>query len=93
MQQKSNITLPFKNPLAVSVGRKYGKYIVTEKGTGTCVGFEGELPEKLTIGESHIYLHLSEGRGKLLTLESTASKTETFSGEWIDPLTIKRVYS
>ncbi len=93
MQQKSNITLPFKNPLAVSVGRKYGKYIVTEKGTGRCVGFEGELPEKLTIGESHIYLHLSEGRGKLLTLESTASKTETFSGEWIDPLTIKRVYS
>jgi hypothetical protein len=79
--------------LAVSVGRKYGKYIVSEKGTGKCVGFEGELPEKLRIGESHIYLHLSEGRGKLLTLESTGTTTETFTGQWIDPMTIKSIYS
>ena len=93
LQQKSNITLPFKNPLAVTVGRKYGKYIVSEKGTGKCVGFEGELPEQLKIGESHIYLHLSEGRGKLLTLESTGTTTETFTGEWIDPLSIKSIYS
>ena len=79
--------------MAVSVGRKYGKYIVTEKGTGTCVGFEGELPENIKIGESHIYLHLSEGRGKLLTLESRGTKTQTFTGQWIDPLSIKSIYS
>ena len=93
LQQRVKITLPFTNPLAVNVGEKHGKYVVSEKGTGKCVGFEGELPENLKIGESHIYLHLSEGGGKLLTLESTGIKTETFAGEWIDPLTIKRVYS
>ena len=93
LQQKSNIILPFKNPSAVSVGRKYGKYIVTEKGSGECVGFEGELPETIKLGESHVYLHLSEGKGKLLTLENDGTKNQIFTGEWIDPLTINRVYS
>ena len=93
LQQKSNITLPFKNLSAVNVGRKYGKYVVTEKGTGKCVGFEGELPQTLKLGESHLYLHLSQGEGKLLTLENDGTENQTFEGEWIDPLTIKRVFS
>ena len=73
------------------MGNKYGGYLVSERGTGECIGFEGELPEFIKIGESHFYLHLNVGEGKLITVEVTAKKTETFIGRWIDPLTIKRV--
>jgi len=93
LQQKMTMKLPFSNPLSAKVGKKYGSYLVSERGTGECVGFEGELPENLKIGESHFYLHLDLGEGKLITVEVTSNETQTFSGKWIDPLTIKRVYS
>ena len=91
IQEKATIKLPFSNPLSAKVGNKYGGYLVSERGTGKCVGFEGELPELIKIGESHFYLHLNVGEGKLITVEVTAQKTETFVGQWIDPLIIKRV--
>jgi ribosomal protein S27AE len=93
LQKKANVKLPFDTPLSVHVGQKYGNYLVTERGTGKCVGFEGELPEPIKLEQSHFYLHLSQGGGKLLTVEATARETTTFVGEWIDPLSIKRVYA
>jgi hypothetical protein len=89
LQKKRVISLPFQNPLWVKIGRRYGDYVATERGTGECVGFEGELPEAVNVGDSYLYLHLSKGAGELLTVEIKDEEIETFIGQWIDPLTIK----
>ena len=89
LQKKVKIALPIKNVLTFKVGRKYGQYLVTEKGVGTCVGFEGELPQNINTHQKHEYVHLSLGAGNLVTVEFTKDLTETFKGKWIDPLDIK----
>lgn len=92
LEQKKQISLPFKSPHVVKVGQRYGNFVATEKGTGECVGFEGELPQLIEVGRIHNYIHLSQGEGKLVTVEFTDGVDETFEGKWIDPLTIQRVY-
>jgi len=89
LEEKMQLSLPFKASQKFTVGKAYGKYLLTEKGQGRCVGFEGELPKEIHFGEVHQYIHLSEGQGKLLTIEFTNKLTETFKGAWIDPLEIK----
>jgi len=89
LEEKMQLSLPFKSSQKFTVGTTYGKYLVTEKGQGRCVGFEGELPKEIHFGELHHYVHLSQGEGNLLTLEFTNNSTETFQGKWIDPLEIR----
>ena len=89
LQEKAKVPLSFNTNSKFTVGEKYGQYIVTEKGKGRCVGFEGELPQKVELGEVHIYVHLSKGGGNLVTYEFTTNLTETFKGTWIDPLEIE----
>jgi len=89
LQEKMKLSLPFKSSTKFKVGTSYGNYNVTEIGTGTCVGFEGELPEAITLNEKHKYIHLSQGHGNLVTIEFSENKTETYKGKWIDPLNIK----
>jgi len=89
LEEKVKLSLPFKSSHDFKVGSSYGKYVVTEKGEGRCVGFEGELPENLAIGELHHYVHLSQGAGKLTTIEFSNNQTQTFNGEWIDPFEIE----
>jgi len=89
LEEKMKLSLPFSNYNKFSVGKNYGKYLVTEKGEGRVVGFEGELPKSITLREKHHYIHLSEGMGKLITIEFSDNNTETFKGEWIDPLEIE----
>jgi len=92
LQTKVQLSLPFKPSSKFTVGGKYGNYLITEKGSGTCVGFEGELPEEILINEVHQYVHLSEGGGNLITLEFTDGSSQTFKGKWIDPLDIEVLY-
>ena len=92
LEEKTEMTLPFKTPYGVRVGGKYGAYTVSERGEGRCVGFEGELPEMIEIGKTHYYLHLSKGSGNLVTVEYGSEITQIFRGKWIDPMSIKRVY-
>ena len=92
LQAKVKRALPFKRDSNFTVGAKYGQYIVTEKGQGRCVGFDGELPEKIYVGDVHNYIHLSQGGGNLMTLEFTNTLTATFKGKWIDPLEIEVLY-
>jgi len=89
LEEKSIINLPFTTFREFKLGKKYNNYLITEKGEGTCVGFEGELPERINIGDKHQYVHLSKGYNSLITVEFTNTKKETFKGEWIDPLEIK----
>ena len=92
LQHKTEMALPFDSPYGVRVGSKYGAYMVSEKGEGRCVGFEGELPEKIVEGKKHYYLHLSKGGGNLVTVEYGTDIDKVFTGKWIDPMEIKRVY-
>jgi len=89
LQEKMKLSLPFKSRTHFKVGVAYGNYTVTEIGTGTCVGFEGELPERIKLNEQHKYIHLSQGHGNLVTIEFSENETQTYKGKWIDPLAIK----
>lgn len=62
---------------------------VTEKNRATCAGFEGELPEVVTLGEAHDYVHLSGPRGLLITLEWAAGSVSVYKGVWVDPFDIE----
>ena len=62
---------------------------VTEQNVGTCIGFEGELPEITHVGEEHRYVHLSGPRGVLLTVEYDEDETKVFKGTWIDPFEVQ----
>jgi hypothetical protein len=93
LEKPMNIPLPFKTPNRLKVGKKYGKYIVTEIGVGECVGFEGELPKVINIGDTHKYIHLSKGGADLVTVEYRDNQMSTYVGEWIDPFSIKRYMS
>lgn len=89
LQEKVKIALPFNSSSKFTLGSKYGKYLVTEKGEGVCIGFEGELPQNINTHQKHQYIHLSLGHGRLVTIEFTKDEIETFRGEWIDPLEIE----
>ncbi len=93
LQERVAVSLPFKSPRIVKAGKSYGLYVATEVGKGVCVGFEGELPLPIQIDQTYHYIHLSRGGGELVTVEFIDDKIETFNGKWIDPLSIKRVYS
>ncbi|NKC14594.1 MAG: DUF4178 domain-containing protein [Gammaproteobacteria bacterium] len=62
---------------------------VTEKNWSRCLGYEGELPEVIAVGEEHGYVHLSGPNGLLLTVEYYSDKTQIFRGHWIDPFEVK----
>ena len=92
LESRAKIVLPFRNIDKLSIGKQYGKFVVTEIGEGECVGFEGELPEPISIGDLHKYAHLSEGGADLMTVESSSGEIKVFRGHWIDPFEIKRLY-
>jgi len=92
LESRAKIVLPFRNIDKLSIGKQYGKFVVTEIGEGECVGFEGELPESISIGDLHKYAHLSEGGSDLMTVESSSDGIKVFRGNWIDPFSIKRLY-
>jgi hypothetical protein len=91
LERPAKMTLPFSNIDKLTMGKSYGEYVVTEIGEGECVGFEGELPKKITINEKHRYVHLSKGGASLMTIESSKEGIEIFKGKWIDPFEIKKV--
>ncbi len=91
LEHPIEMPLPFRDVGRLLVGDHYMGYQVTEKGKGECVGFSGELPKVVTIGEVHRYLHLSKNGASLITIEYDDDGIELFEGQWIDPFTIKRV--
>lgn len=65
-------------------------WIVTELDRATCVGFRGELPEIINVGESYDFAHLSGMNGELLTLEFPEDQAvRSYIGKWLDPYLIK----
>ncbi|CAA6804199.1 MAG: Unknown protein [uncultured Sulfurovum sp.] len=92
LEEKIKLVLPFKNFQQFKLGKKYNNYLVTEKGFGICVGFEGELPKEIKMNAKHQYVHLSAGYNKLLSIEFNEEGIEVFQGEWLNPLDIEVLY-
>jgi len=90
LESKAKLSLDLPPLNQIKVGTQYGKYTATEKGYGECVGFAGELPEAITLGERHFYVHFSQAYGSLLTVEGTADHYQAYTGYWIDPIHIKK---
>lgn len=67
-------------------------YVVSEKDSATCVAFRGQLPEVITLGETHHYTSFVSDAGKALTREHWTENGKTqeawFAGEWLDPWSI-----
>lgn len=65
------------------------KLLVTEQGRAECIGIEGELPEKLSVGDRYTYFHLSGEGGRIYTLEIDRGRAALHRGHWIDPFEIE----
>ncbi len=63
--------------------------LVTERGTATCQGVEGEFPELLKPGDQYQYVHLSGDKGRLFTLEIEDGNIECHEGKWVDPFEVE----
>ena len=83
------IKLPMENILDAKVGRRYGQFVVQERGFGECIGFEGELPKDVKIGQRIFYLQLSFGYGNIVTAEYANSQISTYEGKWVDAFKIE----
>jgi hypothetical protein len=64
------------------------KLLITERGSASCSGVRGELPELIRPGERYDYLHLSGPEGRLLTLEVQNNEFFCYEGQWIDPFEV-----
>ncbi|OUD12535.1 DUF4178 domain-containing protein [Thioflexithrix psekupsensis] len=62
---------------------------VSEMGEGVCIGFVGELPELIHLGDRFQYAHLSGSEQRLYTIEISNDVIRLFQGIWIDPFLIK----
>jgi len=82
--------LDITNPKTVKTSDNIKGWTVTETGEGICEGFEGELPEIITIGEAHHYIHLEKDNGAIMTAEFFGNEKKLYSGKWLDPYQIRR---
>ncbi len=68
-------------------------YQQSEKDDAICVGFRGQLPEEITIGEQHSYTNFISSDGAALSRETWIEHGQTqeawFAGEWLDPWDIE----
>lgn len=89
--------VPFKLTLYsfndIELGRDIEGWRVTELGEGTCLGFEGELPEILEVAQMHRYAHLSKPDGSMMTVEFSGKTKKLYSGIWLDPFKIRKALS
>lgn len=60
-------------------------YRVTEAENATCTSVRGEFPERLDVGETHLYFDLTGRRGELATYEKWDGGEGWSTGRWIDP--------
>lgn len=73
----------------LQLGNEIGKWVVTERNHAVCKGFEGELPEKISVGDEFEYIDLSSSKGEILSVEIFDGKIKAFQGIWVDPFEVK----
>jgi len=89
--------IPFDLPIysfkKIKLNQEIQSWSVTELGEGECLGYEGELPEFLEIGEKHQYAHLSKTDGEMMTIEFFGKTKKLYSGKWLDAYDIRKALS
>jgi len=93
LEKKVNFTLRIDSFKSLKMDQEIQGWRVTELGHGKCLGFEGELPEVIRVGETHHYAHLSKENGQMLTVEFFDNSKMIFSGKWLDPYEIREALS
>lgn len=67
----------------------------TEADRATCIAFRGQLPEVITLGETHEYVGYVTNEGQALSLERWTENGQQyeawFEGDWLDPWQIRPV--
>lgn len=93
LEKEVDFKLPLYSFSEIKLGQKIDGWHVTELGEGSCVGFEGELPTIIEVGETHHYAHLSKSNGSMMTVESRGKNKSAYSGNWLDPYDIIKALS
>ncbi|MEA2110495.1 MAG: DUF4178 domain-containing protein [Campylobacterota bacterium] len=93
LEKEVNLTLPTYSFKSLKLGQDIDGWTITELDEGTCLGYEGELPEVVEVGEMHYYAHLSKKSGVMLTIEFFANTKKFYSGKWLDPYEIRKALS
>jgi ribosomal protein S27AE len=89
LEKELDFTLPLYSHKEIKLNQEIKGWRVTEIGEGECIGFEGELPEIIELGEKHHYAHLSKSDGEMMTVEFFAKTKKLYSGRWLDPYEIR----
>ncbi len=93
LEKKVHFTLKIHSFASLKIDQEIQGWKVTELGHAKCLGFEGALPEVISVGETHHYAHLSKENGQMLTVEFFNDSTMIFSGTWLDPYEIRESLS
>ncbi len=88
LEKEIKFNLPIYSYKELTLDKNIGGWIVTELNEGICLGFEGELPEAVEVGEVHSYAHLSHKDGKMMTVEIFNKTKKLYKGKWLDPYEI-----
>ena len=94
-EKQQGVSADLPRPDALTVGGKIelldARWTVTELGTATFQGLEGELPEVIDAKRSFRYAHLERPGRQIITLEydEPAKPPDIYLGEWMDPFEIK----
>jgi DNA-directed RNA polymerase subunit RPC12/RpoP len=90
LEKEITFNLPIYSYKEIKLNQKIKGWSVTEIGEGKCVGFEGELPEIIEVGEIHHYAHLSKAHGDMMSVEFFGKTKKLYSGKWLDPYEIRK---
>ena len=93
LEKELDFTLPIYSYKEIRLQQEIKGWIVTELGEGECIGFEGELPEILEVGQKHYYAHLSKSHGEMISVEFFSKTKKLYSGKWLDPYEIREALS
>lgn len=93
LEKEIKFTLPIYSFKELKLDKNIDGWIVSELDEGKCLGFEGELPELVEVGEVHHYAHLSQKDGRMLTVEIFSKTKKLYSGRWLDPYDIRKALS
>jgi len=88
LEKEVKFNLPILEFNRLRLHAQVGGWRVTELGSGSCIGFEGELPEIVEVGEEHQYAHLSKEDGSMITVEFFGKEKRLYRGTWLDPYEI-----
>jgi predicted RNA-binding Zn-ribbon protein involved in translation (DUF1610 family) len=93
LENEIRFSLPLYSHKEMALHQEIKGWTVTELDEGVCVGYEGELPELIEVGETHHYAHLSKSYGEMMTVEFFGNTKKLYSGKWLDPYAIRKALS